>query len=206
MPSCVYDRNKNFTFGNITKGQYKAYIINNTIINNNTRNTIETYHAVSGFSVYIINNLICYNEASYRGAVILDVQDNYCFHNTIFGNSKSGVYYTQNNMVKNNIIACNGGYGIIGPGGYDHNDVWNNSLGNYQQGLPGQGDISKDPLFNDPDNNDFHLTAASPCINAGAFISGVTYDIDYDHRPYGAGFDMGADEYVPLLHIEATIK
>jgi len=57
----------------------------------------------------------------------------------------------------------------------------------------GDGNIERDPLF--VGEGDFHLTADSPCIDAGIDV-GVYTDIDGDVRPYGAGFDIGADEYI----------
>ena len=56
----------------------------------------------------------------------------------------------------------------------------------------GPGNIDEDPLFVGGD--DYHLAAGSPCIDAGV-DAGVIEDMDGDMRPYGAGFDMGADEY-----------
>ncbi len=56
-----------------------------------------------------------------------------------------------------------------------------------------EGNIDSDPLF--AGEGDYHLTAGSPCIDAGT-DAGVYTDIDGDERPQGAGFDMGADENV----------
>ena len=59
--------------------------------------------------------------------------------------------------------------------------------------------IAFDPLFVSDD--DPHLTAASPCIDAGVdpheWYDGEEVEIDYDGdtRPYGAGWDIGADEW-----------
>ena len=54
--------------------------------------------------------------------------------------------------------------------------------------------IAANPLFTDPDNNDFRLTASSPMKSAGTPISAVTTDY------YGNPFDpatpsMGAVQY-----------
>jgi len=46
------------------------------------------------------------------------------------------------------------------------------------------GNIDADPLFTDPDEDDYHLTADSPCIDAG--------DPDSDPDPDGTRVDMGA--------------
>jgi len=48
---------------------------------------------------------------------------------------------------------------------------------------------------------DFHLTATSPCIDAGNDSLGAATDIEGDMRPYGAHCDIGVDEYTdPALH------
>ncbi len=47
-----------------------------------------------------------------------------------------------------------------------------------------------------PDQDDFQLQADSPAIDAGAAIAGLNRDIDGHPRPTGAGFDIGAYEYV----------
>ena len=50
---------------------------------------------------------------------------------------------------------------------------------------------------------DYHLRPVSPCIDAGRAVE-IDTDIDGDPRPYGDGYDMGADEYVPG-HCQARI-
>ena len=58
------------------------------------------------------------------------------------------------------------------------------------------GNINVDPLFVDQGN--YHLTAHSPCIDAGIADAAVVIDIDGDSRPQGDEYDIGADEYGPL--------
>jgi hypothetical protein len=70
--------------------------------------------------------------------------------------------------------------------------------------IEASGNISDDPLFVNPAGGDFHLGDSSPCIDTGidpvpTYIpSGyVEFDFDGDARPYGAGWDIGADEWTP---------
>ena len=53
--------------------------------------------------------------------------------------------------------------------------------------------IGGDPRFVAPLSGDFHLGAGSAAIDAGVNV-GVFIDYDGEHRPYGAGFDIGYDE------------
>jgi uncharacterized repeat protein (TIGR01451 family) len=57
-----------------------------------------------------------------------------------------------------------------------------------------------DPLFRDPDADDYHLRFGSPAIDAGV-DAGIRVDLDGESRPYGAGYDLGADEFAPALQL-----
>lgn len=60
---------------------------------------------------------------------------------------------------------------------------------------------NQDPLFNDPDNGDFHLRPESPAINTGlntAITSqNINYDLDSLTRIVGNTVDIGAWEFNP---------
>lgn len=56
----------------------------------------------------------------------------------------------------------------------------------------GDGNIDAAPLF--VGDGDYHLTASSPCVDAGTAFEAPDYDIDGDSRPQGNGYDMGSDE------------
>jgi hypothetical protein len=63
-------------------------------------------------------------------------------------------------------------------------------------GSPGFPDlIGVDPIFVDPEKNDFRLQAGSPAIDAGQCVAEVTTDIEGKPRPTGKGCDIGPYEY-----------
>jgi hypothetical protein len=65
----------------------------------------------------------------------------------------------------------------------------------------GTGNITSDPLFEDPASADYHLRRTSPCIDAGTnqtyvLMAGAT-DLDGNARIVGGRVDMGAYELPP---------
>lgn len=147
-------------------------------------------------------------------------------NSTVSKNSSSGVSGSGETWMPdiiNNNIAFNDGYGIKSSLGGIHycayNNIANNSAGNFYNPpewvgqnitVNSNGDscdayhnIQYDPAFENLDENDFHLTIESPCIDAGLNDSVVTSE-DYDGNPrilFGANsytVDMGAYEKLPV--------
>jgi len=79
------------------------------------------------------------------------------------------------------------------------NDFFNNTTANVYGGYPaGPGTVSVDPLFVSLITKDYHLTAGSPLVNAGANASpGGLSDLDADGnvRIANGTVDIGALEY-----------
>lgn len=91
--------------------------------------------------------------------------------------------------------------------------IWNNDsssisiqYSNIFEGWTGQGNISTNPLFADPNHGNLNLLAGSPCIDTGDNTA-VTETTDLNGRPRifdgdgngSATVDMGAYEYQPFI-------
>jgi len=86
--------------------------------------------------------------------------------------------------------------------GHSLSQFWDNAeinvaYSDIQNGFPGTGNISSDPLFIDVANFNYMISIGSPCEDAGTDLTSVTNDIIGVLRPYGSGWDMGAFEAVP---------
>jgi hypothetical protein len=164
--------------------------------------------SISGCSFSIVNNMIVENggATSTFGGVKLDsvtgaIHDfkfNTVANNTGLSGANTGV--TCSNLfvsmpLNSSIIYGNtvGGSGAQ-VGGDSHCSASYSDIG--PQNLSGTGNVDADPQFIDPTNGNFHLQAGSPAKDGGDPAATVNVDIDLDHRPQGAGFDMGADEIV----------
>ena len=65
-------------------------------------------------------------------------------------------------------------------------------------GYAGEGNFVANPLFVGSGSGDYHLSASSPCIDAGTADGAPTDDYEGDARPQDQAVDVGADEYVAL--------
>jgi len=135
----------------------------------------------------LINVTIYGNSATQHGGGIRCYVSSISLENvTIYGNSADGhgggiyVYSYTSNVNLLNCILWNDTpqeiYAIVSSVTATYSDI--------QGGWNGTGNIDADPLFADPDNGDFHLTAGSPCIDAG--------DPSSPPDPDGTIADMGA--------------
>ena len=72
-------------------------------------------------------------------------------------------------------------------------------------GSPASGDLWQvNPNFVNPAANDYHLNSNSPAIDAGITTSSVTNDYAGNSRPQGAGYDIGAFEYLSGSQLPCT--
>jgi hypothetical protein len=168
---------------------YLISIINNRIISNDSYGIgiVEGYAEIN-------NNIVAFNRRGYGigGDGYIIIHNNTIVSNGFYEDeSYGGISLSGIGDISNNIIVSNNGYGIKSyypsPSTYiDYNDVWDNTLGQYYNYEAGPRDISYDPKFTDLD--EFHLSASSPCIDAGDPSADI---------PEGGGdrIDIGAYEY-----------
>ena len=158
---------KNITYKNVVvTGVDAGFSFSSNPTNIHVKNSI-AYNCKSGFGVFTTDSTVVNCVAA--------------------NNEEYGIVIPgEGSSVKNSIVINNKGAGIHGWGGtpkITYTNVWNNSgYGDYKEATPGEGCISEDPLFVDPDNGDFHLKSqagrwngtdwvtdneTSPCIDAG---------------------------------------
>ncbi|MBW1901318.1 MAG: endo alpha-1,4 polygalactosaminidase, partial [Deltaproteobacteria bacterium] len=77
----------------------------------------------------------------------------------------------------------------------DHNLI-HDYTGEYEYEIRGTDYVEGDPKFVNPSGSDFHLQGNSPAINQGASTDAPNDDYDRNQRPQGAGYDIGAYEYI----------
>jgi predicted outer membrane repeat protein len=131
-----------------------------------------------GSSPKFVNSTFTGNEANYLGGGIRSVDSSATIINSIFWEDTA-------NGIPNEISILGG--------------TVTSTYSDIQGGYTGAGNINQDPLFLDPVNGDYHLSADSPCIDIGDPSSAPPdfpeNDIDGDLRPQGTYYDMGADEF-----------
>jgi len=158
----------------------------------------------------VIGNFITGNTNA--GGILIEFQSNAAFlQNNIITDNMAGIFgdcvMLDKTVVYNNSSYAGGGIISYATGIRAANSiVWSNSpdqisgtncvmiYNDIQDGWPGIGNIDDDPLFVDPEYDDFRLQWGSPCIDAGNPDS-------LCNDPDGTQADMGAfyyDQSIPI--------
>jgi parallel beta-helix repeat protein len=158
----------------------------------------------NGSSPRIYRNLIA-GCAGPKAVFLRDGSAAQVIGNTICDNTEGGISIEDSSavLIKNNIVCSNVTYGIQVSESFcdiSYNDIYDHD--DDYSGIADQsganGNIAADPLFVHQSAGDYHLTALSPCIDAGDSADPV---------PPGGGdrIDMGASEYlfVPDFYVAA---
>ena len=156
-------------------------ISNNNIVHNSSDNVGGGINCSHLSNPTIVNCTVVGNSAASRGGgiAILDHTTGTVVNLIVWGNnSPSGpeIFKDSSSGLSVTFSAVKGG--------------WN-----------GVGNIDTTPLFVDAAHGDYHLTYASPCLNAGYNLpGGDSFDIEGDPRIAIGTVDMGADEFYPHLY------
>lgn len=149
------------------------------------------------------NCLITENEATSVGGVLLS-EGGYVESCTVATNSATetgGVYLQNGGQLINTIVYFNhastngNNWFVEGPGATFSHTCTDPNPG-------GTGNTTNDPQFVDLPTGDFHLSPASPCVDAGMNAPSVAGDLDGIPRPLdgnadlAAAWDIGAYEYI----------
>jgi hypothetical protein len=221
IDNCIIEYNITDTKGAAVVAEAPSFEIDiiNTIIKHNQTTHEGVIWVESYFLSRCINNYIYNNSENGTRGVIYYYGE--VTNNTIVGNTSTwgsgGVF---GGGATNNVIAYNSNYGIYSDshcGGMEHNNIFGNFPTEVHCGgedfsdmdiLNRQsssifGNISCDPGFLLPD--DYHINDTSCCIDNGTDGSAPSTDLDGDPRPWGAGYDIGADEfYFEMVPISNT--
>ncbi len=178
---------------------------NNNRIINNIFYSIEAGWPIQivGGDGWIVSNNVFYGSNEYESGRIVLINQVGAITNAIIQNNvayhlhvSSGYYPTPSLVdlalyggasgiqIKNNLVYKEGGTAKL----YDQ------PYGNSSQWTASNNIVSKDPLFVNATNKDFHLQAGSPAINAGLVYSGRNFDAD--RNSINGLPDIGAYEYV----------
>ncbi len=167
---------------------------------------------VAGGTVLVANCMVSGNIATTAsgggrgGGIFADTGTPAIVNATVVQNQAGdcgGVGSTSNPLTfYNNIVAFNTNGGVRSYAGFfnnDYNDLFGNTVYNGNGVIAGPNDGVLDPLFVSLATGDYHLSAASPCINSGLnAIAQGSFDIDGEARIVGAVIDRGADERTPV--------
>lgn len=131
------------------------------------------------------------------------ISDVTIINNTFYGNGSQGWGVgislenpdADNITIRNNILSQNQYAQILVEESGTGLEVDHNLF--FGTGTPyGSGYLTENPDLEDPSNGDMHLQSSSPAIDTGSSEGAPADDFEGNARPQGAGYDMGAYEYI----------
>jgi parallel beta-helix repeat protein len=170
----------------------------------------------------LLENVRIYNNIAYNnGTVGITIADwgkavvehpmknikviNNTFYNNGMNNWGGGIFVenpnAENVVIRNNICSQNLSFQIAVEAGVpaenlavDHNLI--DGYREYPEEIYGSDYVEGNPMFANPSRADFHLQEDSPAIDNGSAVDAPSDDFDGNPRPQGAGYDIGAFEFM----------
>ncbi|MFZ3167425.1 MAG: DUF1565 domain-containing protein [Candidatus Methanoperedens sp.] len=132
----------------------------------------------------------------------ITILGNTFYNNGYGGQSRGGIDLEYDKatgtVVRNNIVSQNKEFQIMSKDAdaiIDHNLI-DGYKGYYPEETRGIVYIEGNPQFVNSANADFHVKSTSPSIDKGSPDGEYNVDFDGNFRPVGAGYDIGAFEYI----------
>jgi hypothetical protein len=186
--------NDGFAIGSEQGGLLENIRVYNNVAYNNRYLGLTLHNCCSGPSTHPVHNIAIINNTfannglePWGGGIAVDNPD------------------LQNVTIRNNIVSQNLSFQIaVSPAvptaelTIDHNLI--DGFRGYEGEVYGDAYVEGDPRFVDPAGSNFHLRGDSPAIDQGSSLDAPDDDLDGNARPAGAGYDIGADEYVAPTH------
>lgn len=174
-------------------GDSESTLVNNVITDNKSDHDSSAIHAV-GVDLHLIHNTIARNTPAQKNAIGVEPwtccggPSTVVMTNTILADSDVGIKVASGNTVTVDSILWYNVPKTI--------DAETNAEVTVQNQFTG------DPAFA---LDGYHLTVNSAALNKG-IDAGVAEDIDGDPRPFGDGFELGADELVKYIYLPTLLK
>jgi len=165
-------------------------------------------------NIKIYNNIVYDNQSNgleignwgEPGILVRPVESITFINNTVYNNGSSGWgggFFNENPdvtdiVVRNNIFSQNPTSQIVNESPVsltvDHNLI--DGTQEHTYAINGSDYVVGDPQFVNAAGQNFHLQNDSPAIDKGSSMDAPVNDFDGHSRPFGAGYDIGADEYI----------
>ncbi|MCB0208432.1 MAG: DUF5123 domain-containing protein [Anaerolineae bacterium] len=180
---------------------------------NNTADSFGGGVVIFDGDAFLRSNLIYSNTSTLDGGggVAINVGNLEIINDTIYGNSApagngggvvavafSAAVAITNTLIVDNSANSGGGIHSAAISQIAYTTLNGNSPDNFAGGMsdpvPGNNNNNDDPLFVNPAAFNLHLSSpGSPAIDSGTDVA-LTFDYEGEGRPFGSGFDRGADE------------
>ena len=170
LVNCVIRDNSGGDRGGGISCSYSSPTLINCLISGNSASQGGGMYCMGGSSPVMTNCTISHNSADDGGGLYLSQSPATITNCILWGNTAGEI--------------------LIEGSGYAPEVTYSDIQG----GFAGEGNFHGDPLFLDPENDDYHLAVSSPCMYAGTAQGAPDTDIEGNSRPQGYGFDLGAYE------------